>query len=52
VVRLFDVSAMPSPGELKHRIDRHLDGPSPSSPPPDASQALHDALSELRRTLR
>jgi len=52
VVRLFDPSAMPSPGELKHRIDRHLDGPSPSSSPPDASQALHDALSELRRTLR
>jgi|KBSSwiStaDraftv2_1062776.scaffolds.fasta_scaffold993245_1 hypothetical protein len=52
VVRLFDASAMPSPGELKHRIDRHLDGASPSSPPPDASQALHDALSELRRTLR
>ena len=52
VVRLFDASAMPSPGELKSRIDRHLDGASPSSPPPDASQALHDALSELRRTLR
>lgn len=52
VVRLFDASAMPSPGELKSRIDRRLDGASPSSPPPDASQALHDALSELRRTLR
>ena len=52
VVRLFDASKMPSPGELKSRIDRHLDGTSPSSPPPDASQALHDALSELRRTLR
>jgi hypothetical protein len=52
VVRLFDASAMPSPGELKSRIDRHLDGSSPSSPPPDASQALHDALSELRRNLR
>jgi len=50
VVRLFDPSAMPSPGELKGRIDRHLDGAS--SPPPDASQALHDALSELRRNLR
>lgn len=50
VVRLFDASAMPSPGELKSRIDRHLDGAS--SPPPDASQALHDALSELRRNLR
>lgn len=52
VVRLFDASAMPSPGELKSRIDRHLDGAAPSSPPPDASQALHDALSELRRNLR
>ena len=52
VVRLFDAPAMPSPGELKGRIDRHLDGTSPSSPPPDASQALHDALSELRRNLR
>ena len=50
VVRLFDASAMPSPGELKGRIDRHLD--AASSPPPDASQALHDALSELRRNLR
>lgn len=50
VVRLFDASAMPSPGELKGRIDRHLDGAS--SPPPDASQSLHDALSELRRNLR
>ncbi|MFL6728609.1 MAG: hypothetical protein ACJ8E3_06195 [Sphingomicrobium sp.] len=51
VVRLFDRSAMPTPGELRNRIDRHLDGSRPSAPP-DASQALHDALSELRRTLR
>ena len=50
VVRLFDVSAMPSPGELKARIDRHLD--VPSSAPPDASQALFDALAELRSSLR
>ena len=50
VVRLFDVSAMPTPGELKARIDRHLGGP-PSSPP-DASQALFDALAELRSSLR
>ena len=50
VVRLFDVSAMPSPGELKARIDRHLDGPP--SAPPDASQALFDALAELRSSLR
>ena len=52
VVRLFDRSAMPTPGELKQRIDHHLDGSPPSSAPADASQALHDALSELRRSLR
>lgn len=52
VVRLFDRSAMPTPGELKSRIDRHLDAAAPVPAPPDASQALHDALSELRRTLR
>ena len=52
VVRLFDRSAMPTPGELKSRIDAHLEeGPQPNATP-DASQALHDALSELRRTLR
>lgn len=50
VVRLFDASAMPTPGQLKARIDRHLnDGHPPSS---DASQALHEALAELRRSLR
>jgi len=50
VVRLFDRSAMPTPGELKSRIDRHLEAPAAAGP--DASQALHDALSQLRRTLR
>ena len=50
VVRLFDVSAMPTPGELKARIDRHLAGPQPA--PPDATQALFDALAELRSSLR
>ena len=50
VVRLFDASAMPTPGELKSRIDRHLGGPP--SAPPDASQALFDALAELRGALR
>ena len=49
VVRRFDRSAMPTPDELKSRIDRHLE--TPASAPPDASQALHDALSQLRRTL-
>ena len=50
VVRLFDVSAMPTPGELKARIDRHLAAPQPG--PPDATQALFDALAELRSSLR
>ena len=49
VVRLFDRSAMPSPGQLKSRIDDHIgQGPAQS----DASQALSDALAELRRSLR
>ena len=52
VVRLFDTSAMPTPGELKSRIDAHLEETGPQSAGPDASQALHEALSELRRTLR
>jgi hypothetical protein len=47
VVRLFDPAAMPSPAELSARIDRHLD-PAPA----DASEALHEALAELRRSLR
>ena len=52
VVRLFDPAAMPRPGELGDRIERHLSAcPSPSEPP-DASEALHAALSELRRSLR
>lgn len=53
VVRLFDPAAMPTPGELRARIDRHLDSSvARTAPPPDASQALHDALAELRRSLR
>ena len=52
VVRLFDPAAMPTPGQLKARIDRHLDQGVSGSAPPDASQALYDALSELRRSMR
>jgi hypothetical protein len=42
---------MPTAGELKARIDRHL---VESAPPaaPDASQDLYDALAQLRRSLR
>jgi hypothetical protein len=49
VVRLFEPAAMPTPGELKDRIDRHVANRAGS---PDASQALFDALTELRRSLR
>jgi hypothetical protein len=52
VVQLFDRSAMPTPGQLKARIDQHLDGGTPHSPRPDASEALFAALAELRRSLR
>jgi hypothetical protein len=51
VVRLFDPAAMPDAGELKARIDRHLDK-SVEMPAPDASKALHEALFELRKSLR
>jgi hypothetical protein len=52
VVRLFDRKAMPTPGQLKSRIDDHIDRVSSPSAPPDASQALSEALAELRRSLR
>ena len=51
VVRLFDRKAMPTPGQLKSRIDDHL-GKSAPQAQSDASQALSDALAELRRSLR
>lgn len=43
--------AMPTPGQLRAVIDRHLDGGPSRSPPPDASQDLYAALAELRRDL-
>jgi hypothetical protein len=52
VVRLFDPAAMPTPAQLKSRIDRHLDGAAPDGQAPDASQALHEALADLRRSIR
>jgi hypothetical protein len=52
VVRLFDPEAMPTAGELKSRIDRHLDRDSAAAQTPDAAQALHEALAELRRSIR
>ena len=52
VVRLFDRDAMPTPGQLKARIDQHLGDSDNASVPQDASQALREALAELRRSLR
>ena len=51
VVHLFDSAAMPTPGQLRDRIERHLDPPHAEGLP-DASDALHQALAELRRSLR
>jgi len=52
VVRLFDRTAMPTPGQLQVRIDDHLGQGSAAAAPMDASQALSDALAELKRSLR
>jgi hypothetical protein len=52
VVRLFDRKAMPPPGQLGSRIDSHLDRRAREPAGEDASQALSDALAELRRSLR
>lgn len=51
VVRLF-TPQLPTPGELKSTIDRHLQDRSSPPPIPDASRALSDALAELRQSLR
>jgi hypothetical protein len=50
VVRLFDPPPLPTAGELGASIDRHLQSQRKVAPP-DASQALSDALTELRRSL-
>lgn len=55
VVQLFPSPSLPSPGELKARIDAHLSGKSLAAEviqlPVDASAALRDALADLRRSL-
>lgn len=52
VVRLFDPAAMPTAGELRERIDRHLHSASTRVAIPDASAELHEALAALRQSLR
>jgi hypothetical protein len=52
VVRLFDPKSMPTPAQLKARIDSRLgQGPTPQAGASDASQALSEALAQLRRSL-
>jgi hypothetical protein len=58
VIQLFAAQPMPTPGQLKERIDRHLAVGSMhvvrefEGPAPDASDALFAALNELKRSLR
>ena len=58
VVQLFASPPLPTAGQLKERIDRHLaaDALHPvrhrEEPAADASAALYAALAELRRSLR
>jgi hypothetical protein len=52
VVRLFAPGELPTAGQLKASIDQHLRARRSPTEIPDASQALSDALAELRRSLR
>lgn len=54
VVILFAGGRMPTAGQLKHRIDRHLaEGARPAPDGAiDAADTLSEALAELRRSMR
>jgi hypothetical protein len=52
VIRLFDPGAMPTAGQLNARIEQHLQAEKAPAAPHDAADALYQALSELRRSLR
>lgn len=52
VVQLFAAGRMPTAGQLKQRIDRHLAEGERPVVTSDASDALSEALAELRRSLR
>jgi len=52
VVRLFDATAMPTLGQLRAQVERHLGQTRAVREAPDASAALHEALAELRSSLR
>jgi len=51
VIRLFDPRLLPTAGELHERIERHLQSPGEVAYP-DATAELHQALAELRKSLR
>ena len=48
VVRMFAPDQMPTAGQLQARIDRHMG----AAPDADAADALHEALADIRRSLR
>jgi hypothetical protein len=58
VVQLFAHAPLPTRGQLKERIDRHLATGTMhvvhefEGPAPDAADALYAALADLRRSLR
>lgn len=52
VVRLFDPASIPTAGVLSARIEQHLDAEAQAAQSSDAAQALHEALEELRRSIR
>jgi hypothetical protein len=58
VVQLFAHAPLPTPGQLKERIDRHLATGTMhvvhefEGPAADAADALYAALADLRRSLR
>jgi hypothetical protein len=51
VIRLFDPRLLPTAGELHERIERHLQS-SDAVAYPDATAELHQALADLRKSLR
>ena len=48
VVRLFAPDSLPTAGQLQSRIDQHIG----AAPDADAADALHEALADIRRSLR
>lgn len=52
VVRLFDPKSMPAAEQARIKRGPHRQGASPITAASDASQALSEALAQLRRSLR